>query len=260
MLSEEFIKSEKENLTDLGNMLHKEVVFSKSFLDKSNNHKNEKGWFKLVNSTCNYETFIIQNLVTTLDNYKKFSEEQIGLYIGKIAIQSFLEIINAYELSTNNLVESNEKLQEMLKSRISKKIEIIENSWKTEVNSKSRDFKKDLITNQRRKNREMNFIRDTLKKNKIIDDLDYKILKFAWDIRNSMHNNFLAISDIKFSAPQTSLNYSFDFKKGEELYHPTDLKSFYSITEQIIYIQFKILQYFNGVEGVKKQKLTLAHK
>ena len=52
------------------------------------------------------------------------------------------------------------------------------------------------------------------------------------------------------SAPGTNLNYAFQFKKGQELYHPHDLLSFYSITEQIIFIQLKILQHFNNEEGV----------
>lgn len=93
--------------------------------------------------------------------------------------------------------------------------------------------------------REIQFIRETLHLNGLIDDLDRKVLDFAWNVRNSMHTDFLAIKDIKFSAPGTSLNYSFDFKKGEKLYHSSDLLSFYLMTEQIIFIQIKILQRLN---------------
>jgi hypothetical protein len=67
-----------------------------------------------------------------------------------------------------------------------------------------------------------------------------------------MHTNFQAIKDIDFYASSSSLNYSFDFKKGEELYHPKDLLSFYSMTEQIIFIQHKILQHFNREKKEKE--------
>ena len=123
---------------------------------------------------------------------------------------------------------------------------LIENGWKSDVTGKSKKLKKSLVRGYRRKLNEMKFIRDTLRQNDIIDELDVKILEFAWDIRNSMHTNFVAIKDIEFSAPGTNLNYSFQFKKGQELYHPHDLLSFYSITEQIIFIQLNILQYFNN--------------
>lgn len=248
MLSEEFIQTRKNNLTELGNQLHKEVLFSKEFMKKNIRPENEREWFSSVNSVCNYGTFLIQNLIKQLEDYKRHSEEQISYYIGKIAIQTFLDIINAFELSTNKLIDKNKAINGLLNNRIEKKISIIESSWKSEVNSKSRDLKKSLISTFNNKRREMKFIRDTLKTNSIIDPLDYKILEFAWDIRNSMHNNFLAIKDMNFSSPQTSLNYSFEFKKGEELYHPHDLKSFYMITEQIIFIQLRILQRLNKLD------------
>jgi hypothetical protein len=257
MLSDEFIKIKKEELQALGDQLHKELSFAKQFIDSGKKPKNERQWFSSIRDVCIYGTFLIQNLISTLENYKKLSEAQIGFYIGKIAIQSFLDIINAFELSVNNLISSNSEISELLDKRIQKKIDLIGAGWKEEVNSKSRKLKKNIEEIFRRKNREMKFIRDTLKKEKIIDELDYKILEFSWDVRNSMHNNFLAIKDIEFSAPGTSLSYSFNFRKGEELYHPVDLKSFYSMTEQIIFIHLKILQHFNKhVEQKTKAKNT----
>jgi hypothetical protein len=253
MLTDDFIKVEISNLKKLGNELYKLVLLSKEFIEKSERSNNVKEWFSSIRSACNFGTFLIQNLVSNFKDYKKYSEQQIGYYVGKIAIQSFLEIINAFELSTNRLVESNPRIQELINERIQKKIGLLENGWKSDVNRNSKDFKKEIENGLRRKNHEMKFIRDTLMKHKIIDDLDYKILEFSWDIRNSMHNNFLAIKDIEFSAPGTNLNYSFRFKKGEELYHPNDLKSFYSMTEQIIFIQLKILRYFNNANNEKNK-------
>lgn len=248
MLTDSFIEKEINNLKELGKQLHKEAVFSKNFIETSKNPDNEKEWFTSIRSLCIFGTFLIQNLISKIGDYKNYSEDQIGYYTGKIAIQSFLDIINAFELSTNKLVDSNTCINELLNERINKKVKIIEDGWKSEVNRKSKDLKKEIETSVKRKKREMKFIRDTLKKHNIIDSLDYQILEFSWDIRNSMHNNFLAIKDIEFSAPGTSINYSFKFKKGEELYHPNDLKSFYSMSEQIIFIQLKILKYFNNKE------------
>ena len=245
MLTDRYIKTTKDELIALGSCLHNEAKFAREFIAKKTRPESEISWFRQVLSNSIYGTFIIQNLIDNFERYKQKPEEQIRIYIGKIAIRSFLDLINVFELSTKNLVESNTEIQMRLNERIDKRIKIIENSWKSDVNRKSKDLKQNLIRDCKRKKYEMKFVRDTLFKHNIIDELDKKILEFSWDIRNSMHNNFLAIKDIEFSAPGTSLNYSFSFKKGEELYHPNDLLSFYSMTEQIIFIQLKILQFFN---------------
>lgn len=252
MLSDKFIELEKKNLTALGDHLNKESLFAQQFIENSNKPSNEINWFNSVRSISIYGTFLIKNLIDNLENYKDKSEDQIGFYIGKIAIQSFLDIINAFEQSTNNLIAQSELFSKMLNERIEKRTSIIEESWRDNVNSKSRELKKDLIRGYKRKMKEMKFIRDTLRKKGIIDELDCKILEFSWDIRNSMHSNFLAIKKIEFSAPGTNLNYSFKFKEGQELYHPNDLLSFYSMTEQIIFIQLRILQYFNKENEITK--------
>lgn len=245
MLSKEFIDIEKTNLRVLGEMLHKEAVFARQFIDSGKRPKTEMDWFNAVSSACVYGTFLIKNLIDSIDSYTDKPEEQIGFYIGKIAIQSFLDIINAFEKSTNDLVEKNDQVSALLKLRISKKVNIIEEGWQLDAGGKSKKMKCELIKSYERKIFEMNFIRETFRQNGIIDELDKRILDFAWDVRNSMHANFLAIKDIEFSAPGTSLNYSFRFKKGQELYHPEDLLSFYTMTRQIIFIQLKILQHFN---------------
>lgn len=245
MLSDKFIELEKKNLIALWDKLNKEAQFARQFIENDNRPKNEINWFNSIRSISIYGTFLIKNLIDNIESYKDKSEEQIGFYIGKIAIQSFLEIINAFEQSTNHLIVQSDLLKKLLDERIKKRTKIIEKSWRMDVNSKSKELKKEFIRVCKRKLKEMKFIRDTLRTNGIIDELDCKILEFSWDIRNSMHSNFLAIKKIKFSAPGTNLNYSFNFEKGQELYHPNDLLSFYSMTEQIIFIQLKILQYFN---------------
>ncbi len=245
MLSQEFLAQERKNLEALGDKLNKEVSFAQQFIDSGKRPKNEMQWFGSVRDDCIYGTFLIKNLIDTLDKYKDKSEEQIGFYIGKIAIQSFLDIINSYEQSTIKLLEENELFYKLIRERVEPKLNLIEESWKEDVSRKAKKIKKEIINLYERRTKEMKFIRDTLHKQGVIDDLDKKILEFAWNIRNSMHSNFVAIKDIEFSAPGTSLNYTFDFKKGQELYHPHDLLSFYSMTEQIIFIQLKILQKLN---------------
>ncbi|MCD6322078.1 MAG: hypothetical protein J7L77_03520 [Clostridiales bacterium] len=245
MLSEDFLTREQQNLKALGDKLHKDALFTQQFIDSGKRPENEMQWFGSVRSDCIYGTFLLKNLLDSLDDYKDKSEEQISFYIGKIAIQSFLEIINSFEQSTIKLLEENDYFSNMLRDRLEPNLLLIEESWKEDVPGKSKKLKKDLIRLYKRRMKEMGFIRDTLHKEEIIDDLDKQILEFTWDIRNSMHSNFVAIKDIKFSPPGTSLNYTFDFKKGQELYHPHDLLSFYSMTEQLIFIQLKILQKFN---------------
>jgi hypothetical protein len=246
MLSDDFLYREKQNLIALGDKLQGEVNFARGYIN-SKRPDNEKRWMNSVLSHSTYGTFLIKNLLNSLDTYKDKPEAQISLYIGKVAIQSFLEIINAFEKSINDLVCQSSHLSDMLQTRIDKKIQIIETSWDKKSTGKSRKLKLNIIRTKNSKIREMQFIRETLYLNGVIDDLDRKVLDFAWNVRNSMHTDFLAIKDIKFFAPGTSLNYSFDFKKGEELYHSSDLLSFYSMTEQIIFIQIKILQRINQI-------------
>ena len=253
MLSEEFISLETASLKALGEQLHKEATFAQQLIDSGKRPPNEESWFRAVRSICIYGTFLIQNLIESFDRYRDKPEDQISFYIGKIAIQSFLDIINAFEKSTNDLVGENESFSRILNDRIDRKVRLIEDGWKDDAPRKSRKIKADVIDLYRRKVTESKFIRDSLHKTGVIDDLDKRVLEFAWDIRNSMHSNFVAIKDIEFSAPGTSLNYSFDFRKGQELYHPKDLLSFYMMTEQLIFIQLKVLQHFNGTtsESIK---------
>lgn len=245
LITDEFIKIKKNELIALGSQLHKESTFARAYISNNKKTKSVISWFKQILSLTIYGTFLIQNLIDNFDKYKDKPVEQIDLYTGKIAISSFLDIINAFELSTNQLVNSSIEIQKLLNERIDRRINIIDDSWKPEVNKESRKLKKNIKRDLSRKKYEMKFIRDTLYKHKIINELDKRILDFSWDIRNSMHNNFLAIKDISFAAPGSSLDYVFNFKKGEELYHPKDLLSFYSMTEQIIFIQLKVLEYFD---------------
>jgi len=248
MLSDEFLEDQKKQLKELGDQLHKEAKFSEGFINNSKRPLNEKEWFSAIRSLSIFGTFQLNNLISKLDDYKEYKPEQIGFYIGKNAIQSFLDIINSYELSMNKLVNSSASLGELLGQRINEKTALIDESWN--ASGKSKKLKGTILNSYKNKRYEMKFTRDTLKKHSVFDNLDYKILEFSWDIRNSMHNNFCAIKDIEFSAPGTNLNYSFSFKKGEELYHPRDLKSFYSMTEQIIFIHHKTLQHFNKLDGI----------
>lgn len=245
MLSDDFINYQKQELIELGSQLQKEAHFATTFIDKSCQPENEKKWFNRVRDVSIHGTFSIQNLIYCLDRYKKFKEDQIGFYIAKVAITPFLEIINAFEASTRELINTNDEIKELLEVRVKKRVDIINNCWDRSSNSKSRKLKDDLIVLYSRKKHEMNFIRETMKKESIINDLDKKILDFSWDVRNSMHNNFVAMKDISFSAPGTSLSFSFDYKKDQELDHQGSLLSYYQMYEQIIFIQHKILQYFN---------------
>ena len=241
MATDQFIKTQKEMLTDLGNRLGYEAEFSQQFLTKSEIPDIEKKWMRSINSLSNYCSFSIRLLLSSIDDYKHLSHEQLGLYIGKIAIQSFLEIINSFEQITNKFIIENEKFRTLIEKRISEKLNLLED-W--DAKGKSKKLKDSFKSQLKSKIHEMAFIRDTLRKEKIIDETDYNVLSFAWKIRNSMHMNFTSIDNIvfKYSDLKTGKVYHFKFIKGQVLYHPDDLVSFYIITEQIIFIMLKILQ------------------
>jgi len=242
-----FLNEQKESLTKLGDRLSYELHFAKQIIDKSSNPEIEKKWMSSVFSVCNFSLFQIKNLIEVLDNYQHVSKEQIGYCVGKIAIVPFLDIINGYELSMNRLIEGNERLNKLIQDRIDTRIDKLDKIWKAETNSKERQIQKDVRKIYQRKITEMSFVRETLKKHELINQLDFDILKFSWEIRNSMHNNYCAIADIEFSYPdiKTGKKYFFSFKKGDELSHPeNDLVSYYVIMEQIIHIHFRTLQAF----------------
>ena len=246
MLSDEFIKGQSNFLTDLGDRLGYQVDICKR-ISEANDSKVVKEWANSVRSSCNYGAFLIKLLLASIDSYRHLSEEQFGYYVGKISIQPFLEIINSYEQILNSLVTNSCELRNLLDSRIDKKTSLVNENWDPYSTGKSKELKRNLTSLLQRKIFEMAFIRDTLYKNEIIDNVDHEILTFAWDIRNSMHNNFVALKDINFSYPdiKTGKPYYFKFTKGEELYHPDDLVSFQIISEQIFFILLKILQTYS---------------
>ncbi len=244
MLSDEFIKNEIKLFTDLGDRLGGEVSSCKKFIKESNHSQIEKEWMSGVMKSCNYGAFLIKLLLASIDEYKHLPEEQFGLYTGKIAIQPFLEIINSFEQILNKHTDGNDSLKSLLEDRINKKVEILNKQF-TGTSGETKKFKDNLIKQLKMKIHEMAFVRDTLHKHEIIDATDRDILNFAWNIRNSMHNNFCAIRDIDFTYPdiKTRREYHWKFSKGEELSHPTgDLIGFYIIIEQIIFILLKVLQ------------------
>jgi len=249
MLSDKHIADQKKHLEELGNRLGYEVAFSRQFIEESNRPDIEKKWMSSVMASCNYGAFLIKILISGLNEYRHLPEEQLGFYIGKIAIQPFLEIINSFEQITNQFIDENQQFKTILDERVKEKISLLEENWENDSKGKSKKLKSNLIFQLKHKIHEMAFIRDTLRKRKIIDNEDYEILSFAWTIRNSMHFDFTAIRDINFSYPdiKTGKVYHFNFSKGQELYHPVDLLSYYVITEQIIFIHLKILQRFSTV-------------
>lgn len=244
-----WIEEQKNLLTELGNRLNREVHFAKQIVDKSTNPKIKKNWMNSIVHGGNYCLFQIKILINSLDEFQNLPREQLGFYIGSISIQPLLQIINSYEQSMNKLVDSNKKLSSLIQERIDKKISIIETEWNPESKGKSKQLKRSLISSLQQKIREMAFIRDTLKSNGIINQIDWDILKFAWDIRNSMHNNFLAITNIEYNYPdiKTGKRYFFSYKEGDELDHPDDdLLAYHVIFEQIMHIHFKTLQTFRN--------------
>lgn len=195
-------------------------------------------------SSFNYGAFLIKSALSTIEGHKNLPSEQLAYYVGKIAIQPFLETINSYEQLTNKLLLQNPAFKSILNKRAEAKVQIIEDSWDTCAKGKSKKLKDSLTRHLKHKTHEMAFIRDTMKAECVIDSTDHGILSFAWDIRNSMHLNYTAIKDIDFKYPdiKTGEKYHFHFKRGQELFHPNDLVSFQVITEQIVFILLKILQ------------------
>ncbi|MBC8334743.1 MAG: hypothetical protein ISR59_11720 [Anaerolineales bacterium] len=248
-IDEEIINNKVALLKSLGDRIHSDVLFCKNFL-QSDRPVIEKKWVEGFRSACNYSLMLIKSFITSVNEYRNLSIEQFSYYVGKIAVQHLLEVVNVFEQILNEFLVENEDIKELVQSRINKKIAIIEENWNSESKGKGKKLRANLINQYKNKIYEMSFIRDTLRSKNIIDDTDFQLWSFAWDIRNSMHRNFTAIKDINFDYPdiRTGKIYHFNFKKGEELYHPQDLISHYIITEQLLFIMLKILTSFRYEE------------
>jgi hypothetical protein len=248
------ITRQKTLLVELGNRLGAEVKFWQQGIKASKAPTSVIEWMQSLVSSFNYGAFLIKSALSILDDHQHIPQEQLAYYVGKIAIQPFLEVVNAFEQLANRLLDQSPKFRLVLDERAATKIALVENNWTTGATGESKKLKKQLIRHLKHKPHEMAFIRDTMKKEGVIDETDHAILSFAWDIRNSMHLNYTAIRDIDFEYPdiKTGKRYCFRFKKGQELYHPDDLVSFQVITEQIIFIFLKILHLYSENDSTQQ--------
>lgn len=246
MISDELLEFKKEKLIELGDRIHSEYLFCKKAINHvPENRKAEKLWYSSLCSKHTYSTAILQTFINSLPTLQKLSEEYFSFYVGKIAIINFLEIINSYEQNLTKLIKNNEQLKLLLENKIEEKLSLLDESWNNKKCNNNQNLKEELKQNIKNKKFGAAFTRKILKKEGIIDKTDFDILLFAWTIRNSMHNNFVATRDIEFSYPdiKTGKTYHFKYKEGTELYHPNnDLLGFHNISTQIQFIFPKIVQ------------------
>lgn len=246
MIDNKDLEKTKKELSELESRLVREIMFCDAFVNKSKNQLIEKEWMSGVSSAYNYSQTLIRCFLKSIDDYIILSPDQFHFYVGKIAIQHLLEIINKFEQTINNAIATRNDFKELINKRIQKRVETFNANWNDNKNKRNKNTKKEILKSFELKIREQSFIRDTLYSNKIINKVDYSILCFAWDIRNSMHKNFVAVKNINFKYTDftTGVNYTFNYPEGTELYHPGDLLGFLSISFQIHFIMLKILSNF----------------
>ena len=250
MASKSEIAIRVEAIESLGSHLHNEVLFARKFVAESERPAIEKEWMTCVDNACNYSAFLLKSFLDSIDKYSGLPIEQFFFYVGKLAIQHLLEVINVFEQILNKFIVQNSRIRTLIERRIDRKVEVIERCWASDCTGNDKKQKKAIVGMYKSKVREMAFIRQSLSGAGVIDKTDRDIWSFAWDIRNSMHMNFTATKAIDFQYPdiRTGKIYQFKFAKGEELYHPQDLLDFYIITEQLIFILLKILSHFDKNE------------
>jgi len=234
--------------------LEERIVDESKFCSMYPNNTNElnlsKEWMNGIISSYNYSQVLIRIFINSIRDFKDLPEEQFHYYVGKIAIQHLLELINKYEQINDKAIRQYNEFENMIFKRIEKKIDQFNKNWINDNKGKTKRIEKEILDNFKLKAREQSFIRDTLLSNNIIDKTDHEILCFAWDIRNSMHKDFNSIKDIDFNYTdfKTGINYHFKYSKGTVLYHPGDLLGFFSISFQIQFIMLKILKHFKRQE------------
>ena len=203
----------------------------------------ERRWFTGLQNAHAYAARLLEMFLSCLDELRHLPDEEVGFLAGKVAIADFLEVLNVFDQTTSFLVEDNVRLGQLVDDRINEKVAIVNESWDPSASGKSKKTKADVTRSVERKRTEAAFVRDTLWKHEFISDEGRELLGFAWKVRNSIHNNYCATSDIDFEwDDQQGKHYVFHYRAGDELSHPDDdVMAFSSIVERMQFIGHEVI-------------------
>lgn len=214
-------KIKNEMLTSLGDRLHDLERFCCSAVKKANRPDIEIQWYNSVASALRYSIILIRCYLNDKNLHELLENEEGNFIVGKISITSFLDTINRFEQFIKILIRERTHLEKLIRNNLTKKRK------KIEINRIS-----------------VGEIRKILFDEKVINQIEYDLMCFAWRIRNCIHQNFVTDREFNFEYPdiRTGKVYKFEFLKNQELYHPSDLLSFFVITEQLVFIMICIMQ------------------
>lgn len=192
----------------------KAINFSAKLLEENEDNEILKEWYREVNGIHASYYCNLFGLRKASGDFEDFLEEPYTTYVLTAAIYRVIfDLVNAFEY-TFELVRLNSKIfKEELSKNMKRTKEALNKEWcggSIKIRTKVIKHISNLSKSQKAK-------RDALLELNILDEDDVKFLVFVWDIRNSVHYNFVLGKDIKYVFQDGKFKHTFSYKKGEKL-------------------------------------------
>jgi hypothetical protein len=186
-----------------------------------------------------YLSNTVRNTTLSTSRYREIA--------GVKLVRNLLDTINAFEAYTESLRLKFPIFATEINKRITPVLTSLTESW----NAPS-EIKKPLLSRVAHFETEQSYKRRALKALKVITDSDFDFMEFAWDFRNGMHNNFVALKDIHYTLrdERFGLEVEMTFKKGTTLGLPLHPILILSITDRIAFLGKTIIE---ALEKTQKQ-------
>lgn len=215
------------------------------------------GWYgqsSLWNIQHNIKDYLsgnIRNNCLSLKHYFSLS--------GSIISRVLIDIVNSYELMSEKLRDNSPSLRKSLEEKINEKKRLLDAWQPGESNCKK--LKGECEKYLESKLKESAFNRSVLRSLDLISKGDVKFLTFVWDIRNSMHRNFVAHKNIEFEFEdiKTGNKIKLAFQKDEELgvKHP---KTTLIIADKVALIMMQMIKKMGKVANQLTSRSRMSAK
>lgn len=247
-LNIDLFKGLEKNLSEL---VEKYILLEKE-ASKISNEVLRK-WYNLCNSNYAISRSRVSDYLSgsTIIN-KKLTDFQYRLQVGAVLMPTILNFVNSFEYVSTLLRMNSLCLSTELENIVKPQLNSLVSKW-TETDKGIRESVITVIENSVQNTSKT---RKALKNMKIIDDDDVTFLRFIWDIRNAMHNNFVNTRKISYQLKDKetgrTLDYTIEPGKGIQFWDTP--KWNLVITEKLAEIMVKII---SGLDDLPKQKSDL---
>lgn len=155
-----------------------------------------KRWYNLCNRTYAISRRRVSDYICgpTIRELS-LDDDQYATQVGGVLIPIILDMVNNFEYISQLVMKNSELMRDEIDNEISPILSSLETSW-TESDSKIRTS---VINGVNYSAKSISSQRKALRRIEVLSEEDIKFLRFVWDIRNSMHNNFMNSKKIKYT-------------------------------------------------------------